>query len=260
MLLQQRSSLLRSNDSILSDGQQMLSFSSPNSQTVTLPYYHYTSNSCSRNTGYSSGGLNSASMHGVLAGVRGPFTPSQWMELEHQALIYKYITFRSKQRKDRTRTQIRSVEAATRSDPKASRRSPISCSRLRFIRSEAQLENSKLVRVFADLSRNYTDLISKPSHRALRDSDTNSIDESVLRQFEKEVKERIKVTRQDFAHYKSGVYKHVMGDVMGGHAVKLIGWGTTEDGEDYWVVDMFLIITFWMNRATGIFIPLDSKS
>ncbi|KAG4382486.1 hypothetical protein GLYMA_14G089093v4 [Glycine max] len=31
-------------------------------------------------------------MHGALAGVRGPFTPSQWMELEHQALIYKYIT------------------------------------------------------------------------------------------------------------------------------------------------------------------------
>jgi hypothetical protein len=30
-------------------------------------------------------------MHGVLAGARGPFTPSQWMELEHQALIYKYI-------------------------------------------------------------------------------------------------------------------------------------------------------------------------
>lgn len=30
-------------------------------------------------------------MHGLLSGVRGPFTPSQWMELEHQALIYKYI-------------------------------------------------------------------------------------------------------------------------------------------------------------------------
>lgn len=40
---------------------------------------------------------------------------------------------------------------------------------------------------------------------------------------------------QDFAHYKSGVYKHVTGDVLGGHAVKLIGWGTSEDGEDYWV-------------------------
>ena len=31
-------------------------------------------------------------MHGSFAGVRGPFTPSQWIELEHQALIYKYIT------------------------------------------------------------------------------------------------------------------------------------------------------------------------
>ncbi|XP_075648954.1 growth-regulating factor 6-like [Castanea sativa] len=31
-------------------------------------------------------------MHGALAGARGPFTPSQWMELEHQALIYKYLT------------------------------------------------------------------------------------------------------------------------------------------------------------------------
>jgi hypothetical protein len=26
-----------------------------------------------------------------MARVRGPFTPSQWMELEHQALIYKYM-------------------------------------------------------------------------------------------------------------------------------------------------------------------------
>lgn len=40
---------------------------------------------------------------------------------------------------------------------------------------------------------------------------------------------------QDFAHYKSGVYKHITGGVMGGHAVKLIGWGTSDDGEDYWV-------------------------
>ena len=40
---------------------------------------------------------------------------------------------------------------------------------------------------------------------------------------------------QDFAHYKSGVYKHVTGDALGGHAVKLIGWGTSDDGEDYWV-------------------------
>ncbi|KAL0284474.1 UNVERIFIED_CONTAM: Cathepsin B-like protease 3 [Sesamum angustifolium] len=35
---------------------------------------------------------------------------------------------------------------------------------------------------------------------------------------------------EDFAHYKSGVYKHITGDKMGGHAVKLIGWGTNDDG------------------------------
>lgn len=65
-----------------------------------------------------------------------------------------------------------------------------------------KLENSKLVRIFAELSRNFTDLISKPSYRALFDSDGNSMNESVLRQFEKEVKERIKLTRQVVAEAK----------------------------------------------------------
>ncbi|KAK1316742.1 hypothetical protein QJS10_CPA05g00009 [Acorus calamus] len=41
---------------------------------------------------------------------------------------------------------------------------------------------------------------------------------------------------EDFAHYKSGIYRHITGDVMGGHAVKLIGWGTSEDREDYWLL------------------------
>ncbi|XP_073135590.1 growth-regulating factor 6-like [Henckelia pumila] len=57
--------------------QQMLSFSSPNSQAVTnWPYLQNISSPFSKNTG-----------------VRSSFlTPSQWIELEHQALIYKYIT------------------------------------------------------------------------------------------------------------------------------------------------------------------------
>ncbi|KAK8580502.1 hypothetical protein V6N13_143583 [Hibiscus sabdariffa] len=104
MLLNQRNSLQRSsNTSIFSDGQQLLSFSAPKSealsvdrgsQNVAPPYFHLTSPAYTRNTvsGYSSGGFNGANMHGVLTGVGGPFTPSQWMELEHQALIYKYIT------------------------------------------------------------------------------------------------------------------------------------------------------------------------
>lgn len=40
---------------------------------------------------FSSNDAAGASMQGVLARVRGPFTPTQWMELEHQALIYKHI-------------------------------------------------------------------------------------------------------------------------------------------------------------------------
>ncbi|XP_011079459.1 cathepsin B [Sesamum indicum] len=50
---------------------------------------------------------------------------------------------------------------------------------------------------------------------------------------------------EDFAHYKSGVYKHITGDKMGGHAVKLIGWGTNDDGQDYW-----LLANQW-NRSWG---------
>uniref|UniRef100_A0A1I7UE38 Pept_C1 domain-containing protein n=1 Tax=Caenorhabditis tropicalis TaxID=1561998 RepID=A0A1I7UE38_9PELO len=39
----------------------------------------------------------------------------------------------------------------------------------------------------------------------------------------------------DFHKYKSGVYHHVSGDFVTGHAVKIIGWGT-ERGEDYWLI------------------------
>jgi len=39
----------------------------------------------------------------------------------------------------------------------------------------------------------------------------------------------------DFLTYTSGVYKHVSGQDLGGHAVKMIGWGV-ENGEPYWLV------------------------
>ena len=39
---------------------------------------------------------------------------------------------------------------------------------------------------------------------------------------------------EDFLTYKSGVYKHTTGRSLGGHAIKVIGWGT-ENGEDYWL-------------------------
>jgi hypothetical protein len=44
-------------------------------------------------------GLSSVSlstgMQGAMARMRGPFTPLQWIELEHQALIYKYLAANS---------------------------------------------------------------------------------------------------------------------------------------------------------------------
>ncbi|CAN0864942.1 Growth-regulating factor 2 [Linum grandiflorum] len=67
--------LLRSNSS-----SNMLSFSS-------TPYHHHYP------PAPNTPGSLSGTMHGAaFTGFRGPFTPSQWMELEHQALIYKYLT------------------------------------------------------------------------------------------------------------------------------------------------------------------------
>jgi cathepsin B len=40
---------------------------------------------------------------------------------------------------------------------------------------------------------------------------------------------------EDFVHYKSGVYQHVTGKYLGGHSVKMIGYGTL-NGTDYWLV------------------------
>jgi cathepsin B len=40
---------------------------------------------------------------------------------------------------------------------------------------------------------------------------------------------------EDFINYKSGVYKHVNGGMLGGHAVKIMGWGE-ENGTPYWLI------------------------
>ncbi|XP_037001330.1 cathepsin B isoform X1 [Artibeus jamaicensis] len=39
----------------------------------------------------------------------------------------------------------------------------------------------------------------------------------------------------DFLMYKSGVYQHVTGEMVGGHAVRILGWGV-ENGTPYWLV------------------------
>jgi len=39
---------------------------------------------------------------------------------------------------------------------------------------------------------------------------------------------------EDFMSYSGGVYKHTYGSNVGGHAVKLVGWGQ-ENGVNYWI-------------------------
>jgi cathepsin B len=39
----------------------------------------------------------------------------------------------------------------------------------------------------------------------------------------------------DFENYAGGIYHHVTGEQVGGHAVKVVGWGV-ENGEKYWKI------------------------
>lgn len=39
---------------------------------------------------------------------------------------------------------------------------------------------------------------------------------------------------EDFMTYKSGVYYHVTGKNLGGHSIKILGWGV-ENGIEYWL-------------------------
>ena len=40
---------------------------------------------------------------------------------------------------------------------------------------------------------------------------------------------------QDFMSYSGGIYVHSWGGVLGGHAVKIIGWGT-QGSTKYWII------------------------
>lgn len=39
---------------------------------------------------------------------------------------------------------------------------------------------------------------------------------------------------QDFLNYKEGIYQYTTGQMLGGHAVKITGWGV-ENGVKYWI-------------------------
>ncbi len=66
--------------------------------------------------------------------------------------------------------------------------------------------------------------------------------------------------------FLSGVYKHTTGKELGGHAIKILGWGT-DNGTDYWTVanswnvdwgnkgEMECILPFCAKLRTSNFTP-----
>ncbi len=41
---------------------------------------------------------------------------------------------------------------------------------------------------------------------------------------------------EDFLNYDKGIYKHTAGKLVGGHAMKMIGYGQDETEGLYWVL------------------------
>ena len=39
---------------------------------------------------------------------------------------------------------------------------------------------------------------------------------------------------EDFLSYENGVYQRTAGKLLGGHSIKILGWGV-ENGTDYWL-------------------------
>ncbi|PSS30548.1 Galacturonosyltransferase [Actinidia chinensis var. chinensis] len=65
-----------------------------------------------------------------------------------------------------------------------------------------KLESSRQLRMFDDLAQNFSELVLKPSYRAVLFESDGPVDEDVLRQFEKEVKDKVKTARLMIAETK----------------------------------------------------------
>ncbi|XP_057522041.1 probable galacturonosyltransferase 9 isoform X2 [Amaranthus tricolor] len=58
-----------------------------------------------------------------------------------------------------------------------------------------KLDNSRQLKMYDELAQNFTDMLSKPAYRAALFETEGSVDEDTLRQFEKEVKDKVKTAR-----------------------------------------------------------------
>lgn len=65
-----------------------------------------------------------------------------------------------------------------------------------------KLDNSRQLKLYDDLAQNFTEMLSKPAYRGALFETEGTVDEDVLRQFEKEVKDKVKVARLMIAEAK----------------------------------------------------------
>ncbi|KDP24309.1 hypothetical protein JCGZ_25605 [Jatropha curcas] len=65
-----------------------------------------------------------------------------------------------------------------------------------------KLDISRQLRMFDDLAKNFSDITAKPNYKSSLFESEGAVDEDVLRQFEKEVKERVKIARLMIAEAK----------------------------------------------------------
>jgi cathepsin B len=77
---------------------------------------------------------------------------------------------------------------------------------------------------------------SQDKHYAASSYSVPSGEQSVMQEiYENGPVEAAFTVYEDFPTYKSGVYQHHTGSGLGGHAIKIMGWGV-ENGVKYWLV------------------------
>jgi len=114
------------------------------------------------------------------------------------------------------------------------------------------VKTPKCVKACNDSNINYEEDKRKISSIYSVDSSNNGIETEIMKNGPVEACFDV---YEDFVNYKSGVYAHKTGNYLGGHCVKILGWGT-DNGQDYWLVANSWTTTwgnqgfFWIARGT----------
>jgi len=74
---------------------------------------------------------------------------------------------------------------------------------------------------------------SKDKHYATSEYSVKGVENMQLELMEKGTLSVALSVYEDFEYYTGGVYQHVSGKYLGGHAIKMVGWGV-DNGTPYW--------------------------